>query len=212
MPAMATGSVCAKPMLVGLTYDLRSDYLAAGLSPEETAEFDSPATIAALEAALRALGHRTERIGNVLNLVRLLAGGRRWDLVFNLAEGLNGMGREAQVPALLDAYAIAYTFSDPVVMGLTLELGLTMRVVRDCGIPTPDFAVVAGAGDVARVAQPYPVFAKPVAEGTGKGIDPASRIADAPALDRRCRALLARYRQPVLVETYLPGREFTVGL
>jgi D-alanine-D-alanine ligase len=199
-------------MLVGLTYDLRADYLAEGYSREETAEFDSEATIAALEQALRALGHRTERIGALQALVGLLAKGARWDLVFNLAEGLNGAGREAQVPALLDAYGIAYTFSDPVVMGLTLDKGLTKRVVRDCGIPTPDFAVVESAGDIARVSLPYPLFAKPLAEGTGKGVSPASRVVDATALDRKCRDLLARYRQPVLVETYLPGREFTVGL
>jgi D-alanine-D-alanine ligase len=199
-------------LLVGLTYDLRPDYLAEGYSREETAEFDSPATIEALEGAIRALGHRTERIGNIRNLVERLAQGRRWGLVFNLAEGLNGVGREAQVPALLDAYGIAYTFSDPVVMGLTLDKGLTKRVVRDCGVPTPDFAVVAAEAEIARVALPYPLFAKPVAEGTGKGITPASRILDPAALKAVCRELLARYRQPVLVETFLPGREFTVGL
>jgi len=199
-------------MLVGLTYDLRPDYLAQGYSREETAEFDSPATIEALEGAIRALGHRPERIGNIRDLVQRLAEGRRWDLVFNLAEGLNGVGREAQVPAVLDAYGIAYTFSDPVVMGLTLDKGLTKRVVRDCGVPTPDFAVVAEEADVARVALPYPLFAKPVAEGTGKGITPASRILDPAQLAAVCRDLLARYRQPVLVEAFLPGREFTVGL
>jgi len=199
-------------MLVGLTYDLRSDYLAEGYSREETAEFDSPATIEALEGAIRALGHRTERIGNVRRLVERLAEGRRWDLVFNLAEGLNGLGREAQVPALLDAYGIAYTFSDPVVMGLTLDKALTKRVVRDCGVPTPDFAVVAEEADIAKVSLPYPLFAKPVAEGTGKGVSPASRILDAGALGSVCRDLLARYRQPALIETFLPGREFTVGL
>lgn len=199
-------------MLVGMTYDLRADYRARGYSPEETAEFDSEATIAALEQAIQALGHRTGRIGNVQALVGLLAKGERWDLVFNLAEGLNGAGREAQVPAILDAYGIAYTFSGPVTMGLALDKGLTKRVVRDSGIPTADFAVVERAEDVARVDLPYPLFAKPIAEGTGKGVSPASRVADAAALDEKCRELLARYRQPVLVETYLPGREFTVGL
>lgn len=201
-----------KPLLVGMTYDLRADYLAEGYSPEDTAEFDSEATIAALERAIRALGHRTQRIGGVKALVGKLAAGERWDLVFNLAEGLNGIGREAQIPAILDAYGIAYTFSDPVVMGLALDKGLTKRVVRDGGVPTADFAVIETPGDIARVSLPYPLFAKPVAEGTGKGVTPASRVTDQAQLDKKCRELLTRYRQPVLVETYLPGREFTVGI
>jgi D-alanine-D-alanine ligase len=199
-------------MLVGITYDLRSDYLAEGYSEEDTAEFDSPATIQALDEAIAAIGHRTVRIGNVRRLVERLAGGERWDLVFNFAEGLNGPGREAQVPAVLDAYGIAYTFSDPVVMGLTLHKGLTKRVVRDAGVPTPDFAVVETEADIAGIALPYPLFAKPVAEGTGKGVTPASRIADRHQLRRVCRDLLRRFDQPVLVETFLPGREFTVGI
>lgn len=199
-------------MLVGITYDLRSDYLAEGYSEEETAEFDSPATIQALHDAIAAAGHRVDRIGNVRRLVARLAAGDRWDLVFNFAEGLNGAGREAQVPALLDAYGIAYTFSDAVVMGLTLHKGLTKRVVRDCGVPTPDFAVVEAEGDIDRIALPYPLFAKPIAEGTGKGVSPASRIADRRQLRPVCRDLLKRFDQPVLVETFLPGREFTVGV
>lgn len=199
-------------MLVGITYDLRSDYLAEGYSEEETAEFDSPATIQALHDAIAAAGHRVDRIGNVRSLVARLAAGDRWDLVFNFAEGLNGAGREAQVPALLDAYGIAYTFSDAVVMGLTLHKGLTKRVVRDCGVPTPDFAVVEAEGDIDRIALPYPLFAKPIAEGTGKGVSPASRIADRRQLRQVCRDLLKRFEQPVLVETFLPGREFTVGV
>jgi len=88
-------------MKIGLTYDLRDDYLAAGFSREETAEFDRRETIEALEAAIGLLGYQTERIGNLAALVSRLAQGVRWDLVFNIAEGLYGLGREAQVPALL---------------------------------------------------------------------------------------------------------------
>ena len=164
-------------MHIGLTYDLRDDYLAAGYGEEETAEFDRIATIDALEGALRAGGHRTDRIGHAARLARLLTTGRRWDLVFNIAEGLHGLGREAQVPALLELYGIPYTFSDPLTMSLTLHKGLTKLVVRDAGLPTPDFAVVARLEDLAGVDLPYPLFAKPIAEGTGKGIDGASKLA-----------------------------------
>ena len=127
---------------VGITYDLRQHYLELGFGEEETAEFDRPETIDAIDEALQQLGYATDRIGHILSLTRRLAAGDRWDMVFNIAEGLRGFGREAQVPALLDAFDIPYTFSDPLVLSLTLHKGMTKRVIRDLGIPTPDFAVV----------------------------------------------------------------------
>ena len=197
---------------IGITYDLRDDYIAEGYTEEETAEFDHPRTIDAIEEALRDLGYETDRIGHIRALTRRLVAGDRWDLVFNIAEGLRGFGREAQIPALLDAWEIPYTFSDPLVLSLTLHKGLTKRVIRDLGIPTPDFAVVETPEEIAAVALPFPLFAKPVAEGTGKGVTAASKIVDPVGLDRVCRELLATFCQPVLVETFLPGREFTVGI
>ncbi len=195
-----------------MTYDLRAEYLAAGYGEIETAEFDRPDTIEAIEQALRELGHETDRIGNCRRLVERLAAGERWELVFNIAEGLRGIGREAQVPSLLDLYEIPYTFSDPLVMALTLHKGMTKRVIASAGIPTAPFALVESSADARQVELPYPLFAKPVAEGTGKGVTPASRIENRAALHGVCDALLERFAQPVLVETYLPGREFTVGI
>lgn len=199
-------------MRIGLTYDLRDDYLAEGYGEVETAEFDRHDTIDALEGALRSLGHATDRVGHLRRLVARLAAGDRWDLVFNIAEGLRGLGREAAVPALLEAYDIPYTFSDPLVCALTLHKGMAKRVVRDQGVPTPDFAVVESAAQAAGVRLPFPLFVKPVAEGTGKGVTPASKVRDAGELAAACRDLLARFRQPVLVERFLPGREVTVGI
>jgi D-alanine-D-alanine ligase len=199
-------------MRVGLVYDLRAEYEAMGLTGEAVAEFDGEETIAALEGALRRQGCAVDRIGNVWRLAERLALRQRWDLVFNIAEGLSGRSREAHVPALLEAFAIPFTFSDPLAMAATLDKAVAKRIARDCGVPTAPFAVVGRAGDVARVDLPYPLFAKPIAEGTGKGVGPRSRVADAAGLAEVCAELLARYRQPVLVETYLPGREFTVGV
>src|ERR1700743_422681 len=123
-------------MRIGVTYDLRSDYLAMGYGEEETAEFDSEVTIAALCSALAGLGPTPLRIGGVKTLVERLAKGERYDAVFNFCEGLRGVAREAQVPALLDAYDIPYVFSDALTMALTLDKAMTKRVVRDCGVPT----------------------------------------------------------------------------
>jgi len=199
-------------MKIALTYDLRSHYLALGYTEEQTAEFDSPVTIQAIATALSQLGHTPVQIGNAQELISRLAAGERWDLVFNIAEGLHGLGREALIPALLDAYRIAYTFSDPCVMAVSLHKGFTKRILRDAGLPTPDFALVREAADIDAVSLPYPLFAKPLAEGTGKGITGASRIGSPAELRRCCLDLLAEHRQPVLVERYLPGREFTVGI
>jgi len=197
---------------VGITYDLREDYLAMGYGEEETAEFDRPETVDAIEQALQHLGYRTDRIGHIRSLTDRLAAGHRWDMVFNIAEGLRGFGREAQVPALLEAYDIPYTFSDPLILSLTLHKGMTKRVIRDLGLPTPDFTVVEAPADAQRVDLPYPLFVKPVAEGTGKGISGSSRVTSRTELVTTCERLLNLFDQPVLVETFLPGREFTVGI
>ncbi len=199
-------------MKIGMTYDLRSDYLAMGYGEEETAEFDRDDTIEAIEGALEDLGHEPVRIGNIRALTPRLVAGERWDLVFNFAEGLHGFGRESQIPALLEAYDIPYTFSDPLVLAVSLHKGVAKRVFRDAGLATPDFALVHNRSEAREVDLPFPLFAKPVSEGTGKGIDGRSKVDDARTLVERCAELLHKFRQPVLVETYLPGRELTVGI
>ncbi len=200
------------PVRVGLTYDLRDAWLAAGYSELATAEFDRADTIDAIDGALTRLGYEVDRIGHLQDLAARLVAGDRWDLVFNICEGMHGWGREAQVPALLDAYRIPYVFSDPLVCALTLHKGMTKDVVRAAGVATPDFAVVRHLAGARNVKLPFPLFAKPVAEGTGKGVTSASRVTSTTELLAVCRELLAEHRQPVLVERFLPGREFTVGI
>ncbi|GIW94053.1 MAG: hypothetical protein KatS3mg110_2094 [Pirellulaceae bacterium] len=200
-------------MHIGLTYDRRATYLAAGWSVEQAGEFDQDETIDALESALQSRGHVVDRIGHIRQLVRRLADGQRWDLVFNICEGAFGAGREAQVPALLEAYGIAYTFSDPLVMGLCLDKAMAKAMVRQAGLAAPDGWLVRTLDEVPHPPNRFfPLFVKPVAEGTGKGISTASIVHDRRGLLEQCRTLLEQFRQPVLVETYLAGREFTVGL
>ena len=199
-------------MKIGLTYDLRDDYRAMGWSEQEVAEFDRSDTIDAIERELRALGHEVDRVGHVKLLVERLARGDRWDLMFNIAESLHGRGREAVIPALLEQYEIPYTFSDPLILALTLDKGITKRVVQSLGINTPAFAVVSRESDIRRVKMAFPLFAKPIAEGSSKGVDARSKIRSEDELEEVCRRLLKEFRQPVLVEEFLPGREFTVGI
>lgn len=197
---------------IGITYDLRDDYLAEGYSHEETAEFDKEETIAGIENTIRSLGYTTQRIGNVKALASRLLKGDRWDLVFNIAEGMYGLAREAQVPCLLDAWNIPYVFSDGLVMALTLHKGHTKRIIRDAGIPTAPFTEIHQPEDTDRIQLPFPLFLKPVAEGTGKGIDARSKVKNTEELKDSATHLLQQFHQPVLVETFLPGREFTVGI
>jgi D-alanine-D-alanine ligase len=197
---------------IGFTYDLKADYLALGFSEHAVAEFDTDVTIDAISGALTALGHEVVRIGHVKALAARLVAGERWDLVFNIAEGVAGFGRESQVPALLEAYVIPYTFSDPLVCALTLHKGMAKQVARGHGVPTPNFVLVTTPAEATAVTLPFPLFVKPVAEGTSKGVTERSLVTSRAALIEVCAELLAEYREPVLVEEFLSGREFTVGI
>ncbi|HUB84625.1 MAG TPA: hypothetical protein VL971_02955 [Rhizomicrobium sp.] len=199
-------------MRIGIAYDLRADYRAMGMSEEETAEFDAIETIEAIEEVLIDMGYEVARIGNVNALLTKLVAGERWDAVFNFCEGIRGSAREAQVPSILDVYGIPYVFSDPLTMAVTLEKSTAKRIVRDHGVPTADFALIEKPADIAKVNLPFPLFLKPVAEGSGKGVNARSKVEDKKALSAVARELLRKFKQPVLVETFLSGREFTVGI
>jgi len=199
-------------MKIGLTYDLREEYLARGWNELDVAEFDRADTIDAFADTLGALGHEPVRIGGIRALVEALARGERWDVVWNIAEGTGRYGREAAVPALLEEYGIPVLLADPLNAALTLHKVLTKRALRDQGVATTDFRELRTEADIAACDLAYPVFLKPVAEGSSKGVTTTSRAKNHAELARTARELLARYQQPVLVEPYLPGREFTVGL
>jgi D-alanine-D-alanine ligase len=197
---------------VGLCYDLKEDYLEAGFAPDDVLEFDSEDTVAGLEEALFGLGHRVERIGRGRELARRLVGGERWDLVFNICEGVSGRSREAQVPALCELFDQPYTFADPLTCAVTLDKAVAKRIVRDHGLPTAPFAVVGSPEEARAVDLPVPLFLKPLAEGSSKGVNQRSLVRRHEELIAACRAMLEQYRQPVLVEAFLSGREVTVGV
>jgi D-alanine-D-alanine ligase len=198
-------------MRVGLVYDLRDDYRALGFSEEEVAEFDSLSTIEALDGALAVLGFEVVRVGRGQKLAALLAAGTRFDLVFSIAEGLKGRSREAQVPALCELFDQPYVFSDALTMAVSLDKGVAKRLVA-ADVPTPAFLVARGEPGELDGWKQYPAFVKPLAEGTGKGCEAASLVYDAAALRAAVARNVERFAQPALVESYLTGREFTVGV
>jgi len=199
-------------MKVGLTYDLRSWYLDRGYSLEDTAEFDSIETIDAIDSVLRKMGFITELTGNCFQLIDALAAGKRWDLVFNIAEGLYGDGRESVIPAILDQYRIPYVFSGPVILGISLNKYLTRLIVSAGGVPVSPGMLISTFEDIDKCKLRYPLFIKPVSEGTGKGISQKNLINSRNELEKMADYLLSRFNQPALLEEYLPGREFTVGV
>jgi len=179
---------------------------------DEFAEWDSPATIAAVEAALSKLGRvvRIEGTEDFPERVRAI----RPDIVFNIAEGFHGVNRESHVPAICEFFGIPYSGSDPFTLTLCLDKARTKETLSFHGIPTPKFAVVENlAGLDGRTAGlTLPLFVKPLHEGSSKGITDGNLCRDRGQLLSQTKFLLENYHQPVLVEEYLPGNEFTCGV
>jgi D-alanine-D-alanine ligase len=199
-------------MKIGLTFDLRSWYIDRGYSMDETAEFDKQETVDALENSLKLMGHETDPVGNAFQLIEALAAGRRWDMVLNIAEGLYGDGRESVVPAVLDQYRIPYVFSGPVVMGISLNKHLAKLVAAAAGVPVSPGCLITELKDLDKCKLNFPLFIKPVSEGTGKGITENSLVNSFAELTGMAEWIFNEFKQPALVEEYLPGREFTVGI
>jgi D-alanine-D-alanine ligase len=172
---------------------------------------DEPATIDAVERALRAFGN-VVRLEAVADFPARLAAAKV-DLLFNMAEGWSGPNREAHVPAIAEFLGVPYTASDPLALTLALHKGRAKEVLAYRGIPTAPFVVLTGDADLPRLdALPPPLFLKPVWEGSSKGIDEGSYASDVAQARQRARALLEQYDQPVLAECWLPGDEFTVAV
>lgn len=196
-------------MRIGLTYNLKAEQKLAASDPDDRyEEFDSLETIEALENAFRAHGHTTVRLGwGAAMLDRLRE--TRIDGVFNLAEGIGGRGRESQVPATLEMMGVPCSGSDAVAIGITLDKALAKLLAKASGIPTAPFQV-SGVGCQVSEELRYPLFAKPACEGSSMGITSSSLCKD----ERELHATLKRLSVygPTLVEEFLPGDEFTVGI
>lgn len=200
-----------EPIRVGLIFNIKRIKPSYGGANDEEAEFDSPATIEALANAIRSYGHEVVLLEATPALAAAMQPGTV-DVVFNVAEGIRGRSREAQVPALLELCDIPYTGSDPTTMLLALDKGLAKQIVRQAGIPTPNWFVMRTSRDEIPSNLRYPVVVKPIAEGSSKGVLAKSVAENEHDLREATSAIVARYPDGVIVEEFLPGREFTVGL
>lgn len=179
---------------------------------DEFAEWDSPETVAAVESALGEYGRviRLEADDDFPEKLR----SANPDIVFNVAEGLRGPNRESHVPAICEFYGVPYTGSDPFTLSLCLDKARTKETLMHRGIATPAFAVVRSAAEAREVARGlrFPLFVKPLHEGSSKGVYEQNLCGTSSELASRVSLLRRRYRQPVLVEEFLTGDEFTCGV
>ena len=198
-------------MKIVLTYNLKPAGSAEECAaPDDTyAEWDEPDTIAAVRDAL-ACEHEVVLLEDDAEIEpRLLA--VQPDMAFNLAEGLGGPWREARLPALLERHGIPFTGSSSQTLRLCLDKAATKRVLRRHGLPTPAFSVMHRPQQACELDQ-FPLMVKPLHEGSSKGIWANSVVSTRAALKAQVQRVIETYAQPALVETFLPGREFTVAL
>jgi len=174
------------------------------------AEWDSEATILAVKAALAECHSVTMIEATEEAPQRLLQ--VQPDIVFNVAEGLRGPSREAQIPAILDMLGIPYTGSDPVTLGICLDKARAKEILSFYKIPNPAFHVIASTEELRRRNVEFPSVVKPLHEGSSKGILNASIVRSQKELVVQVERVLNDYAEPALVEKFLPGREFTVAM
>lgn len=197
--------------VVGVMYNLKGESPEEGEPPDSGAELDSESTVLAVANALGTYGHEVVLIeGNETAYLRLF--NRSVDIIFNMCEGLRGESRESHIPAMLEMLGIPYTGSGVLTLAMTLDKPLTKKVLSFHGVPTAHFKVISSERDLDITGLEFPVFVKPAHEGSSIGISPDSLCENYAQFLNETRRLLQTYRQPVLVEEFLPGREFTVDI
>jgi len=197
---------------VGITYNLRKEFAQRENQPIDLLEeFDSEETIDAIRDVLEAEGHEVIKLGGDTGLIDRLRQ-TSVDIVFNIAEGLEGRNREAHIPALLEFLNIPYTGSDPLTLSVTLDKAMAKRLVMSHDIPTPRFKKVERIEDLEGLELRYPVFVKLCYEGSSKGVRLDSKISSPQSLKEKTKNLLDLYGSPILVEEFVKGPEFTVGV
>jgi len=199
------------PLRVGFTYNVKRVKPALDGTRDEEAEYDAPATVQAVREAIAAAGHEVIDLEATADLPALIETTKP-DLVFNMAEGIKGRNRESQVPALLELLDIPYSGSDPAALNIALDKALAKKIVRQHGILTPNFFTMSTGKERLPKDLRFPLIAKPVAEGSSKGVHATSVVENEAELREAAQKMIAKYDQPALVEDYIGGREFTVGM
>jgi len=208
----ASGNLLKMKLKVGITYNLKKDFSQRENQPIDfLEEFDAEETIDAIRKVLESEGHEVIKLGGDVGLIDRIRQASV-DIVFNIAEGLQGRNREAHIPALLEFLNIPYTGSDPLTLSLTLDKAMAKRILMSQNIPTPRFKKIERMEDLDGLDLRYPLFAKLCYEGSSKGVRLDSKILNPQFLEKKTKELLNIYGSPVLVEEFVKGPEFTVGI
>ena len=178
---------------------------------DQWADLDSMKTIQNLVNAIKAGGHDCEFIEGDITLVRELQKYQP-DICFNICEGHFGDGREAQVPAILEMMQIPYTGSKVLTLALALDKSMTKRILHWHELPTPDFQTFERVDEPMQLDMKFPLFVKPSREGTGMGVSSRSIVHNETEMREQIEYIIKQYKQPALVETFIEGREVTVGM
>jgi len=201
----------SSPLRVGLTFNCRRIEDSVEKRIDCEAEYDRPSTIAALKKTLESLGHEVVELEANEKILEKLAH-TSVDVVFNIAEGLRGRARESQIPALLELLDIPYSGSDPTALAVCHDKALAKKLVQQAGIRTAQFFTLTTGEEVFPTELRFPLIVKPSAEGSSKGVNASSVVENATDLRRVAQDFIHKYHQTILVEEFLPGREFTIGL
>ena len=182
-----------------------------GMAADQWDDLDSEKTVNALVEAIRAGGHECEFLEGDVSLLDTLRM-HKPDICFNICEGHFGDAREAQVPAILEMLRIPYTGSKVLTLSLALDKPMTKRILAWHELPTPPFQTFERVDEPLTDDITFPLFVKPSREGTGMGVTGKSIVTNETELREQVAFTLERYKQPALVESYIEGREVTVGL
>jgi D-alanine-D-alanine ligase len=180
------------------------------ISTDTFAEWDSLGTINAVKNSLELYNDVTLVEADLSSFEKLKD--LDPDIVFNIAEGFFGESREAQIPAMLDMLQIPYTGSDPLTLATCLDKARTKEILSYHDIPTAPFFIAYGIDQIKNLKLTFPLFVKPVWEGSSKGIFTSSFVNNKKELSEQVDRIIAEYSQPALIEEFLSGREFTVAI
>lgn len=198
-----------KSLRVGLAYNLKTGNKT--LNEDDEADFDDIKTVLQIKEAIETTGSTVVLMEATDNFVKVLTE-NPVDIVFNIAEGLRGRGREAQIPALLNLLGIPFTGSDETTLGIGLDKALTKRVVMSENIHTPKFQLFSSSKEKLKKKLTFPLIIKPNAEGSSKGISDFSVAYNEDDLYSLINKTFNNYSCSMLIEEYIKGREFTVGI
>jgi D-alanine-D-alanine ligase len=200
------------PMKIAVLANLKKNVpLREGAPPDEDVEYDREETVQAIIDSLNLVGHKAfflEADESLLDTIRKV----KPEFCFNISEGLRGDARESHVPAILEMLGVPYSGSRVLANAISLEKVIAKRIWRDRGLPTVPFQLFHDPEAPLRSTLRFPLFVKPVREGSGKGVSPTSIVQNEADLRREAHRIVQDYHQPALVESFLPGREFTVGI